>query len=188
MLRIYCGGARSAAAGVRVQSRVDVVRRRGVGGQSTRHVRAGFEQAGLTQDQVRQLFLGISPMSYMERFAAAPKRVLVVHATYDLTFPLHLSLDVLKNFRARGVDYVSKVLPCGHYTSGETPYKYIDGWYLGSFVYNALAYRGARLALRAVVDVTASGLRGSRQSAQFAGLPLLRDAPGLLLRPASRAG
>lgn len=106
-------------------------------GQSTRHVRAGLEQAGLTQDQVRQLFLAISPMAYMERFTATPKRVLVVHATYDLTFPLHLSLDVLENFRRLGIDFVSKVLPCGHYTSGETPYKYIDGWYLGSFMYQA---------------------------------------------------
>ena len=114
-------------------------------GQSTRHVRAGFAQAGLTQDQVRALFLGISPMAYMERFATTPKRTLVVHATYDLTFPLHLSLDVLKNFDRCGVDYVSKVLPCGHYTSGETPYKYMDGWYLGSFLYQAfkdLAERG----------------------------------------------
>jgi hypothetical protein len=106
-------------------------------GQSTRHVRAGFEQAGLTQNQVRQLFLGISPMAYMEKFAASPRRVLVVHATYDLTFPLHLSVDVLSNFDRCGVDYVSKVLPCGHYITGETPYKYIDGWYLGSFVYQA---------------------------------------------------
>jgi hypothetical protein len=29
------------------------------------------------------------------------------------------------------------VLPCGHYTTGETPYKYLDGWYLGWFVYRA---------------------------------------------------
>jgi hypothetical protein len=29
------------------------------------------------------------------------------------------------------------VLPCGHYTTGETPYKYMDGWYLGWFVYRA---------------------------------------------------
>jgi hypothetical protein len=29
------------------------------------------------------------------------------------------------------------VLPCGHYTTGETPYKFMDGWYLGSFVYSA---------------------------------------------------
>jgi hypothetical protein len=106
-------------------------------GQSTRHIREGFEQAGLTQDLTRQIFTAISPMSYMERFAGDPRRVLVVHATYDLTFLREFSLDVLANFERCGVDYVSKVLPCGHYTTGETPYKYLDGWYLGSFVYGA---------------------------------------------------
>jgi hypothetical protein len=117
-------------------------------GQSTRHVREAFEQAGLTHDQVRQIFSTISPMSYMERFAAHPKRTLVVHATYDLTFLPEFSLDVLKNFDLHRVDYVSKVLPCGHYTTGETPYKYIDGWYLGSFIYNAFK----RLARRPTVQ------------------------------------
>ncbi len=107
-------------------------------GQSTRHVREAFEQAGLTQETTRQLFRGISPMSYMERFAAAPeRRTLVVHAKYDLTFLEEFSLDVLKNFNHHAVDYVSRVLPCGHYTTGETPYKYIDAWYLGSFIHKA---------------------------------------------------
>jgi dienelactone hydrolase len=106
-------------------------------GQSTRHIRAAFEDASLTQDEVREIFSIVSPMSYMDRFAATPKRSLVVHATYDLTFPLKYSLDVLKNFDALNIDYVSKVLPCGHYTTGETPYKYIDGWYLGSFIYTS---------------------------------------------------
>jgi dienelactone hydrolase len=106
-------------------------------GQSTRHVRAAFEEAGLTQGLVRQMMGGISPMSYMDRFAATPKRVLVVYAKYDLTFPLHLSQQVLENFDRCGIDYVAKALPCGHYTTGECPYKYLDGWYLGSFVYQA---------------------------------------------------
>jgi len=111
-------------------------------GQSTRHIRAAFEQAGLNQDQVRQIFSIVSPTSYMDRFAktsspAHPRRTLVVHATYDLTFPLEYSLEVLKNFDALNIDYVSKVLPCGHYTTGETPYKYLDGWYLGSFIYSS---------------------------------------------------
>jgi len=106
-------------------------------GQSTRHIRAAFEEERLTQADVRRIFTSISPMSYMDRFAANPKRVLVVHATYDLTFIREFSLDVLKNFDQLGIDYVSKVLPCGHYTTGETPYKYMDGWYLGSFVHGA---------------------------------------------------
>jgi len=106
-------------------------------GQSTRHVKAAFEHAGLTQDQVRAMFAGVSPMSYMKAFAANPRRSLVVYAKYDLTFVLKYSLDVVKNFQLHGMDYVAKVLPCGHYTTGETPYKYMDGWYLGSFIYNS---------------------------------------------------
>ena len=106
-------------------------------GQSTRHIRKAFEQAGLTQSLLREIFRAISPMAYMKQFAASPRQVLVVHATWDLTFLEEFSLDVLKHFNEHGVDYVSKVLPCGHYTTGETPYKFLDGWYLSSFIYNA---------------------------------------------------
>ena len=106
-------------------------------GQSTRHIRQAFEDAGLTQERLRTAWSSISPVSYMRRFAAHPKKVLVVHARYDLTFLEQYSLEVLRSFSDLGVDFVSKVLPCGHYTTGETPYKFIDGWYLGSFVYSA---------------------------------------------------
>jgi hypothetical protein len=106
-------------------------------GQSTRHIRQSFEDAGLTQQRLRAAWSCISPASYMQRFAAHPKKVLVVHSRYDLTFLEQYSLEVLRSFSALGVDYVSKVLPCGHYTTGETPFKFIDGWYLGSFVYSA---------------------------------------------------
>jgi hypothetical protein len=83
-------------------------------------------------------------MAYMDRFAAPPRKTLVVHAKYDLTFLEEFSLDVLKNFEAHKVDYVSRILPCGHYTTGETPYKYIDAWYLSTFIHKAfkqLAFR-----------------------------------------------
>ncbi|HEX4155203.1 MAG TPA: alpha/beta hydrolase family protein [Acidobacteriaceae bacterium] len=107
-------------------------------GQSTRHVRAALEHAGLTREDVRAVLAGISPKSFMRQYALAKwRRTLVVHATYDLTFLPELSLDVLKNFEEYGIRYVSKVLPCGHYTTGETPYKFLDGWYLGSFVWRA---------------------------------------------------
>jgi hypothetical protein len=60
-----------------------------------------------------------------------------VHATYDLTFLAGYSRGVLESFRENAVDFESRILPCGHYTTGETPYKFMDGWYLGSFVYRA---------------------------------------------------
>ena len=127
---------------LRVQSCVDVVWRCGLDGAehaacSLRGVREG--SLALTQDQVRELLLAVSPMAYMDAFAATPKKSLVVYAPYDLTFRVEFSREVLKEFfEARGLDFVAKrLLPCGHYTTGETPYKYLDGWYLGSFVYGA---------------------------------------------------
>ena len=106
-------------------------------GQSTRHIREAFEAIGMTHQRLRDVWAAISPSHYMDQFAANPRKVLLVHATYDLTFLQEYSLQVIENFRRRGLDFVSKVLPCGHYTTGETPYKFMDGWYLGSFVYSA---------------------------------------------------
>jgi hypothetical protein len=65
------------------------------------------------------------------------KKIQVVYADYDLTFPREYSLEVVEAFQRVGLNFRARVLPCGHYTTGETPYKYIDGWYLGSFVWSA---------------------------------------------------
>uniref|UniRef100_E6PYW1 Abhydrolase domain-containing 18 n=1 Tax=mine drainage metagenome TaxID=410659 RepID=E6PYW1_9ZZZZ len=118
-------------------------------GQSTRHIRQGLEDAGLTQDDLRGLWAGISPMHYYRKFAshsaatspattfATAKQSLLIYALYDLTFPLEYSLEVLRSFADHGIPFERRVLPCGHYTTGETPYQYLDGWYLGSFIYRA---------------------------------------------------
>lgn len=111
-------------------------------GQSTRHIRAALEQAGLTQERLRAVWSAISPVSFYDQMASdevdgLAKKILLVYAEYDLTFPREYSLEVVKAFRARKLNFRPRVLPCGHYTTGETPYKYIDGWYLGSFVHRA---------------------------------------------------
>ena len=111
-------------------------------GQSTRHVRQALEDAGLTQDRVRELWSAISPCSYYAKIASPQaggpqKKVLMVYANYDLTFPKEYSLQVVEAFQRVGLNFEARVLPCGHYTTGETPYKFIDGWYLGSFVHRA---------------------------------------------------
>ena len=111
-------------------------------GQSTRHVKQALEEAGLDQQRVRELWAAASPCYYYPKFAGPEaggpqKRVLMVYADYDLTFPRKYSLQVVEAFRRYGVNFEPRVLPCGHYTTGETPFKFIDGWYLGSFVYRA---------------------------------------------------
>jgi dienelactone hydrolase len=111
-------------------------------GQSTRHIRQGLEDAGLTQERLGELWGAVSPVHYFEKFCElaksdAGKKILLVYADYDLTFPREYSLQVVDAFKQSGVKFTPRVLPCGHYTTGETPYKFIDGWYLGSFVWRA---------------------------------------------------
>jgi len=111
-------------------------------GQSTRHVKEALDDAGMTQDRVRQLWSAISPVSYYDKImrpevAGPDKRVLLVYANYDLTFPKEYSLQVVEAFTRVGLNYEKRVLPCGHYTTGETPFQYMDGWFMGSFVYRA---------------------------------------------------
>ena len=68
-------------------------------GQSTRHIRTAFAQAAMTPELLYRLYAAISPVSYMERFAEHPKKVLVIHARYDLTFLPEYSEQVLEQLR-----------------------------------------------------------------------------------------
>jgi hypothetical protein len=54
-----------------------------------------------------------------------------------LTFLPEFSRQVVEQFERHGLDHKVAVLPCGHYTTGETPYKYMDGWHLASFLRTA---------------------------------------------------
>ena len=105
-------------------------------GQSTRHIRAGLE-AEIDAQRLRTLWSAISPMSYFEQFSRFPKKSLIVYAKYDLTFLPQFSREVVAEFERRQLDYKVVALPCGHYTTGETPYKYMDGWQIASFLRTA---------------------------------------------------
>jgi hypothetical protein len=107
-------------------------------GISTRHVRAGREGA-LTLEELREAWLPISPMSYtgrLERLRRRPMRFIA--ARHDLTFPADLSREVIAGVKAAGVPVSVSWLPCGHYTSGERPWVYLDGWKIVSFLRRSL--------------------------------------------------
>jgi len=101
-------------------------------GQTTRHIRQGIA-AEIDLDRLRRLWLAISPMAYFDKFARYGKKSLIIYADYDLTFLPEFSRQVVDQFEQRLLDCKVVVLPCGHYTTGETPYKYMDGWQLASF-------------------------------------------------------
>ena len=106
-------------------------------GQSTRHVRAGVE-AELDLDRLRSAWDAISPINYFDKFEGKDKKILVIYARYDLTFLPEYSKQVVEKLREHGIDHQVRVLPCGHYSTGETPFKYVDGWHIGKFLKRTL--------------------------------------------------
>src|SRR5262249_6948237 len=108
-------------------------------GQSTRHIRQGLESQ-IDLERLRGLWAAISPMSYFEQFARWPRKSLVVYAKYDLTFLPEFSQQVVTQFKRHNLDYKSVVLPCGHYSIGEFPFNYLDGWRLASFLGKAFKH------------------------------------------------
>ncbi len=104
-------------------------------GLSTEHVRQGLE-GHVDADQLRDLWRPISPWSFIDRLH--DRKTLMVYAKYDLTFPVDLSLKLIGELRRRGMPLEVAVLPCGHYSTGAAPFKYLDGFYLGRFLFNNL--------------------------------------------------
>jgi hypothetical protein len=102
-------------------------------GLSSRHIRQGIESQ-IDLDGLRAAWDCISPVHYMDRFAALAKRSFFLYATYDTTFLPEFSRQVLQHIRKRGVDHKLVVMPCGHYTLGESPFKFIAGYKICSFL------------------------------------------------------
>ena len=107
-------------------------------GQSTRHIREGLEPH-IDLERLRGLWSAISPMSYFDQYARWPRKSLIIYAAYDLTFLPEFSREVVHQFECHHLDHKVVVLPCGHYTTGESPYKYLDGWHLTKFLSGAFA-------------------------------------------------
>jgi pimeloyl-ACP methyl ester carboxylesterase len=105
-------------------------------GLSTRHIRRGIE-GQIDLDRLRKAWDCISPVHYMDRFASfAPtdKKSFFLYATYDTTFLPEFSRQVLKSVRERGLNHKLVVMPCGHYTLGEAPFKFVAGYQICSFL------------------------------------------------------
>jgi hypothetical protein len=100
-------------------------------GLSTQHVREGLD-GHIELDRLRRIWMPISPYPYLDRVRG--RRILLVYARYDLTFPVHLSRMLVSEFRRRGIEHELTVLPCGHYSTGVTPFKWLDGLTLCRFL------------------------------------------------------
>ncbi len=108
-------------------------------GQSTRSTSVRAWKPVLTQEELRRVWMSISPIVYFDKFKRWPKKSLMIYGRYDLTFLPEFSVKTAGEFLRHGLDTTIKALPCGHYSLGETPYKYMDAWHIGRFLAKAFA-------------------------------------------------
>ena len=48
--------------------------------------------------------------------------------------PITDQSDLVREFRERHIPHKVVTLRCGHYTTGKTPFKFVDGWVLTRFL------------------------------------------------------
>jgi len=102
-------------------------------GLSSRHIRESL-QGTVDLPTLRELWACISPPNYWHLYATMKKRSKFIYTRYDTTFPVHLSRQVIEGARKHKWDHDVTVLPCGHYTMGEFPFKYVTGYEICSFL------------------------------------------------------
>ena len=103
-------------------------------GLSTYHVKQGLEN-DISLDELREFWLPISPMVYMEKLSKMPPRPQrYIYTLYDLTFPVDLSRNMMRSLREHDIKHDVVKIPCGHYTLGEKPWVYLDGWKIVSYL------------------------------------------------------
>lgn len=102
-------------------------------GLSSQHIRQSLEP-NITLEQLREAWMVISPPNYIDRFATMRKKSLFIYARYDTTFPLRFSRQVIEKARELSLDHKAVELLCGHYTLGESPFKFIDGYHICSYL------------------------------------------------------
>lgn len=103
-------------------------------GLSTFHVKEGIGE-NVKLEELREYWLPISPMAYMNKLASLPHRPQrYIYTLYDLTFPIDLSRDMMRALREHNIRHDKSKIPCGHYTLGEKPWVYLDGYKIVSFL------------------------------------------------------
>ena len=125
-------------------------------GLSTRHVRAGLD-GHIDLERLRHLWRPISPFSYLDR----------VRQTRDAARLRALRPDVpgrpVADARSTSsgdaaLPHEAAVLPCGHYSTGSAPFKFLDG-------YRADAVPAAEAVTSGLAEVgrSTTALRGNRE-------------------------
>ena len=100
-------------------------------GLSTRHVREG-SNGHIELDQLRALWRPISPIGYLDRVRDTQHAARLREVRPDV--PGRSVQSWSTSSASRGMPHEVAVLPCGHYSTGKAPFKFIDGYVLTKFL------------------------------------------------------
>ncbi|MCH7985235.1 MAG: hypothetical protein IH847_01455 [Acidobacteria bacterium] len=112
----------------------DVVSR----GMLTSHVWEGLASQ-VSAEELRQLWMPISPFPYVGRLRGREPAMLLVSARYDLTFPFDLSRLLWERMEELSIPHQLLILPCGHYTLANFPFSWWAGLRFIPFLRRVLA-------------------------------------------------
>ncbi len=106
-------------------------------GLTTRHIRESLE-GHISLEELRDSWMAITPCCYVDHYARSVRNSLFIYGTCDTTFLPRYSEAMIEQVRLRNIPHKVVALPCGHYTLGEIPFKFIDGYQICSFLVRSL--------------------------------------------------
>ena len=93
----------------------------------------------LTHEEATRYWSPISPLPYIRKLKGAGKKILAISGRYDPTFWPQFTDSFLSTMRRHNVALETVSLPCGLYSLGIAPFKFIAGYRFGTFLERALA-------------------------------------------------
>lgn len=102
-------------------------------GMTTMHVWESL-RTNVSEEELRYFWAPISPIPYIAKLRGSGQKLLAVSGKYDPTFWYEYSQQFFAAVRGQNVECETVSLPCGHYSLGEAPFKWIAGWKFGRFL------------------------------------------------------
>jgi Alpha/beta hydrolase domain containing 18 len=91
-------------------------------------------EAHISQQELRECWSVINPISYVDPFARFPKQSLLILGRYDTTFARGYVEEAIRRFRAVDLNHRVVELACGHRTIGDAPYLLVSAFHIGTFL------------------------------------------------------
>lgn len=91
-------------------------------------------KGNLTAEEATRFWSPISPLPFVRKLKGTGKKILAISGRYDPTFWPEFTESFLQTMRRNEVPFEALALPCGHYSLGVAPFKWVVGHRFGTFL------------------------------------------------------